>query len=460
MDEKSNLYTMEVTPLELNVQTLERELNWFTEVIGTRLKLHFEEKCDFNDIYEIDPPDLSEDPSLYAHLIQHYNMSFAERIVLLLALIPHTRPQALDLLFSENTLIKRGYTEFGGIKGNYHSGFIPTGETALFILSGINLVHRYSVLYLFKENHFFHQHSILKLDRDTNSRNEPVQSAPIVVSKEYLSYLTTGETFKPDYTTDFPAKLISTPLEWSDLVLDHQVREEIDDIMTWIHHGNELMEDWNLSKKVKRGFRTMFYGPPGTGKTLTACLIGKTLGLDVYRIDLSMVVSKYIGETEKNLSSVFDQAEHKNWILFFDEADALFGKRTQTSSSNDRHANQEVAYLLQRIEDFPGVVILASNLKGNLDDAFARRFQSMIYFPVPGEEERLQLWQNAFDKSLELDDEVDLNRIAEKYSITGGAITNVLRFCAIRSKQRNSTKVLLHDLEFGIRKEFSKEGKG
>ncbi len=117
------------------------------------------------------------------------------------------------------------------------------------------------------------------------------------------------------------------------------------------------------------------------GKSLTASLLGKSANMDVYRIDLSKVVSKYIGETEKNLSNIFDMAENKDWILFFDEADALFGKRTSASDSKDRYANQEVADLLQRIEDFPGIVILATNLKSNLDEAFARRFQSMIYFP-------------------------------------------------------------------------------
>ena len=396
MDGRNDSSSMEVTHLDLNAITLERELNWFAEVIKTRLNLYFGEPCEWEDVFQIPAPNVEDDQSLYASLVRHYQMSPAERLVLVLALIPHVRPQALDLFYLENTATKRGYTEFGGLAGKFHSGFIPTGETAAFLLSGNDIQLRFSVFYLFKEDHFFHRHSILKLERAHDGADEPVLSSPITISQEYLSYLTTGDNYKPDYTTNFPAKLIHTPLDWENLVLDHHVREEVDDIITWIQHGHEIMEEWGLDKKVKRGYRAMFYGPPGTGKTLTACLMGKSLGLDVYRIDLSMVVSKYIGETEKNLSNVFDQAEHKNWILFFDEADALFGKRTQTSSSNDRHANQEIAYLLQRIEDFPGVIILASNLKGNLDDAFARRFQSMIYFPTPNEEERIQLWKNAF----------------------------------------------------------------
>ena len=148
-------------------------------------------------------------------------------------------------------------------------------------------------------------------------------------------------------------------MAWDDLVLDDLVHEQVQEINTWLEHGATLMSDWGLYRKIKPGYRSLFYGPPGTGKTLTASLLGKTSGRDVYRIDLSMVVSKYIGETEKNLSKIFDTAENKNWILFFDEADSLFGKRTATNSSNDRHANQQTAHLLQRVEDFPGVVILA-----------------------------------------------------------------------------------------------------
>ena len=115
--------------------------------------------------------------------------------------------------------------------------------------------------------------------------------------------------------------------------------------------------------------------------------------MDEFRIDHYMIVSKYIGETEKNLANVFDQAENRNWILFFDEADALFGKRASTNTSNDRHSNQEIAYLLQRIEDFPGTVVLATNLKSNIDEAFSRRFQSIIYFPMPDQDLREVLWR-------------------------------------------------------------------
>lgn len=157
----------------------------------------------------------------------------------------------------------------------------------------------------------------------------------------------------------------------------------------------------------------------------------KKNNMDVYRVDLSMIVSKYIGETEKNLAGLFDLAENRNWILFFDEADALFGKRSSSNSSNDRHANQEVAYLLQRIEDFPGTIILATNLKSNIDEAFLRRFQSVVYFPIPTEELRSALWQSVLPKEWLGEDAERTIATAAQIELSGGMIVNIVRQAAI-----------------------------
>ena len=200
-------------------------------------------------------------------------------------------------------------------------------------------------------------------------------------------------------------------------------------------------------------------GPSGTGKTLTASLLGRVTGKDAYRIDLSLVISKYIGETEKNLEKVFKQAEHKDWILFFDEADALFGQRTQITDAHDRFANQEVSYLLQRVEDYAGVVILASNMKSNLDEAFVRRFQTIIHFPMPKQRERLRLWQNGFSEKTQLEDKIRLNEIAAKYEVSGGTIMNVVRHATLMALKKGTRSIVYADLMNGIRKEFQKEGK-
>jgi SpoVK/Ycf46/Vps4 family AAA+-type ATPase len=186
--------------------------------------------------------------------------------------------------------------------------------------------------------------------------------------------------------------------------------------------------------------------------------LGKRLGLEVRRVDLSQTVSKYIGETEKNLSAVMDRAEQRNWLLLFDEADALFGKRSESQSSHDRYANQEVAYLLQRLETFAGVVILATNLPNNLDEAFLRRFESVVYFPLPGPEQRLRLWQEAFSERARLD--ANLEMIAERHEISGGLILNVVRQVSLQAIASGGSTIQEADLQRAIRRELEKEGKG
>jgi SpoVK/Ycf46/Vps4 family AAA+-type ATPase len=245
-------------------------------------------------------------------------------------------------------------------------------------------------------------------------------------------------------------------MEWDDLVLNNHVMLQLKEIETWVKHHNKLMKEWGMERILKPGYKSLFYGPPGTGKTTTAALLGKKTNRDVYRIDLSQMVSKYIGETEKNLAKLFDRAENKEWILFFDEADALFGKRTTTRDAHDRYANQQVSYLLQRIEDFDGLVILATNLKSNIDEAFMRRFQSSINFPMPTSEERLKIWSNGFSKSVELDKSIDLTEIAAKYELSGGAIINVIQHCSLRSLARESNLITLNDIIEGIKREYHK----
>ncbi|MCL7419576.1 MAG: AAA family ATPase [Methylobacter sp.] len=194
-------------------------------------------------------------------------------------------------------------------------------------------------------------------------------------------------------------------------------------------------------------------------KTLTATLLGKQAGKDVFRIDLSRVVSKYIGETEKNLSRLFDKAENKNWILFFDEADALFGKRTDIRDAHDKYANQEVAYLLQRIESYNGLVILATNQRANIDEAFVRRFQTIIHFPMPRPEERYEIWQKTFPPQISIASDIDWQQIAARYELTGANILNVTHYCAVEILAEQSLSLDLKRLEAAILREFVKEGK-
>jgi hypothetical protein len=443
--------------IDANALALEREIEWFGRVLEARFQHYFSREPALLDIEGVEPPDLRRCDSAYARLARECGLGFAERIVLILALIPHLRPQALDAFFAVNQDLERGFTEFGGRKGKTHGGFLPSGETAAFILAGNDLRRRFELFRLFEDEHILVRRGIVRVE--TPASGEPFFSGALLVGNEWLSRFVTGRVSKPDYSMDFPAKLIETRLGWDDLVLAPEVMEEIENILGWLRHANTILTEWKLEKTLKPGFRSLFYGPPGTGKTLTATLIGASLGLDVYRIDLSMVVSKYIGETEKNLANVFDQAQNKNWILFFDEADALFGKRTQTSNANDRYANQEISYLLQRVEDFPGVVILATNLKANIDDAFARRFQSFVYFPMPDAAQRLRLWQGMFAQGGLLAPGVDLATLAEARELSGGAIANAVRYAAIRALRMERTQIERDDLYQGVARELLKEGR-
>lgn len=457
MMKKSTFNRMDIETIQSNAKAITAELHWLSQVIDTRMKLYWGKPGKYKDIFEIPPPDISRDPSMFAQIVNHYGMSVSERIVLLLSLTPHIQPQLLDVFFVKNADYDRGFTEFGGIKGQYHSGFIPTGETVAFLLSGNNLEERFGIIEIFSDDHFFQRFKILKLV--TANSGEPYLSGVLSLSAEYINYFTNGVTHKPDYNMNFPARLLHTELNWEDLVLDEQTLQHVLEIQDWIQYGDTMLNEWGMKKIINPGFRSLFYGPPGTGKTLAACLLGKSAGLDIYRIDLSMVVSKYIDETEKNLATIFDQAQNKNWILFFDEAEALFGKRTQIISSHDRYANQEISYMLQRIEDFPGVVILATNSKVNLDEAFTRRFQSMIYFGMPNAYQRKKLWENSFSQETVLEEKINLEEIASKYELTGAAIINVSRHSLLMALKRQTNIILQEDIVEGIRRELSRDVK-
>lgn len=434
---------------------MEQLIFWFQQVLNTAIQHYFQQEDEVLQMMEIElPPDAKLEEIIG---LPEQQITFEEKVVLMLTLMPHLRPQVLDIFFVNNKNFDRPYTEFGGWKGLSHSGFLPTAETAVFILAGNSLENRKAVMRLFDREHWFYKKNIIRLE--TAGDGEPFLSGLLRVSDEVLSQVLFDKEYKPDYAIGFPAKRITTLLNWKDVVLSYQVTLEINEINLWINHHHTIMEKWGMKRFLKAGYRSLFYGPPGTGKTLVATLIGKRNNMDVYRVDLSMIVSKYIGETEKNLAHIFDLAENRNWILFFDEADALFGKRTSTTTSNDRHANQEVAYLLQRIEDFPGTVILATNLRSNIDEAFSRRFQSTIYFPMPDQDMRTELWKKMLPGEWLKTDADGMIRQSARHELSGGSISNVIRRCALRMLAENKDCLSEEVLNESIQKELYKEGK-
>lgn len=248
------------------------------------------------------------------------------------------------------------------------------------------------------------------------------------------------------HSGDNIARYITTPLEWSDLVLDDATRGDVEDIATWLRHSHTLMEDWKLAGRAKPGWRSLFMGPPGTGKRLTALLIGKTAGCDVYRVDLFRLASKEAEEEDAALDALLAQAQAENWILLVELDGTFFDER-----DNDRAANQQIAYLLQRLEDFPGVVIVASNLAALADEAFARRFESVIHFPVPTVAERVRLWKDA-SAGVPRADDVDFEKLARDYELSGGAIATALRAACLRAFHRDPPSVTMADLEAAIKR--------
>ena len=432
---------------------LQSAFDWLTQIIAGCLSVHFGKA----ERLESDSLGLYDDDSWLAGFIQRYNPSTEEFTVLLLALAPHLRPGFFSKLIAEHLPEGGDFPEFGGVKGANHRGILPTGETAQFILAGNDLEKRLEVQQLLSSEHWFARQRILWLE--PMREGEPVMSGRLVLDPEVVERLTLGQVSKPRFSMDFPAEHIETEMEWDDLVLHPNTLRQIREIEHWIKHNDTLLYDWGMKKQIKPGYRALFYGPPGTGKTLTATLLGKHTGKDVFRIDLSRVVSKYIGETEKNLSRLFDKAENKNWILFFDEADALFGKRTDIRDAHDKYANQEVAYLLQRIEGYNGLVILASNQRANIDDAFVRRLQTIIHFPMPRAEERYEIWQKTFPPQITIANDIDWRHIAARHELTGAGILNVTHYCAVEVLAKQSRHIDLKGLEAAILREYVKEGK-
>ncbi|PWW11462.1 ATP-binding protein [Mangrovibacter plantisponsor] len=439
-----------------NVIVLWREMAWLSRVINQVICSYLKQEGHERHWLDIPPPELVKGAP-YADLVTDWQLSIFERLGLALAMAPSIKPDTLDIFFGLNSLIDRPFTEFGGVSDKAFSGFIPTGQTLNFLISANNPDWRIYTQEIFSNKHRLMAEQVTQLLSVDDG--VPKWAGVYRLNEEWLHYFITGQRLRPELSASFPAHILESPLEWHDLVLDSEVMAQVEELHAWLNYGHKLMDEWQLAKKVKAGYRAVFFGPPGTGKTLTAALLGKATGREVYRVDLSMVVSKYIGETEKNLSRVFDAASYKEWILFFDEGDALFGKRSEVSSSNDRHANQLTGYLLQKIEDFPGTVIIATNLKTNMDEAFTRRFQSMVQFTIPGPQERLQLWKNAFNGVCELAGDVNLPTIADRYEVSGGQIINVLRQCALTAIQRDERTVTQSDIIASIRQEFRKDNK-
>ena len=432
--------------------------------------------------------------------LQKYKLTKEDAILLLIGIIPHVEPGLFDQ-YMDQTLngfpdYKGEFPRIGGTRGKNSRFFLPTGETALFIMAGDNLAKRLQLQQVFGAEHIFWEKKILWLEDMQNG--EPSMNGRLIISPDYADLLIYGKHTSPQFSITFPAKKIAPTREeddkqkrstLDDLIIPEEAKSQIDELKSWLNYNDELMNKYGMKGRLKKGYRALFYGPPGTGKTFAAQILGNDLDKEVYKIDLSMVVSKYIGETEKNLELLFARAEDKGWILFFDEADALFGKRTNVRDAHDKYANQEVSYLLQRMEDYNGLIILATNMKNNIDEAFIRRFNLILKFPTPDQNQRAQIWQRSLPRNAVFlkktvsgsaadikDEPADIPEAVKKYELTGGNIINIVHYTCIKAiesmyekdSDNNTGKqvtddtklpIYLSDVQDGIKRELLKEGK-
>jgi hypothetical protein len=255
------------------------------------------------------------------------------------------------------------------------------------------------------------------------------------------------------------ARRIQPAVSFEDLVLPPEVTDQLRDLIRRARRREQVLDVWKMGgPSRRRGMTALFAGPSGTGKTMAAEVIATALGLDLYVVDLATVVDKYIGETEKNLDRIFADAEGVNGVLLFDEADALFGKRSEVRDAHDRYANVEVAYLLQRLELFEGIALLASNLRSNLDDAFARRLDAVIDFPEPAEPYRRRLWQLCLRPPVPVAGDVDLDFLAQAFKLSGGNIRNIALTAAYWAADR-AEELSMTDLVRAVQAEYRKLGR-
>jgi AAA+ superfamily predicted ATPase len=262
------------------------------------------------------------------------------------------------------------------------------------------------------------------------------------------------------YDFGFLATRVKKAFNWDDIILNENCKNRLADICNRVKYKDKVYDQWGFKEKSPygNGISMLFYGPPGTGKTMAAQVMAKQIGCELYKVDLSQIVDKYIGETEKNLKKIFDNANRANVMLFFDEADSIFSKRTQVSNANDKYANVETSYLLQKMEEYEGICILATNFLVSFDDAFKRRIKFMVNFPMPDEKERLVIWQKAFPSGMRLSPDIQLQRLAEKYELTGSSIKSIVISSAFYAAANNEEISMKH-IFLALKDELEKDGK-
>src|SRR5574337_873128 len=335
------------------MESIVQDFEWLKKYAADVAKNFESFSADSKTIDLPEPPLIISATDHYAGFLEDAQLNKYERLALVLALSPHLSHNFLQILnLKGNPALLRQNDNSGAL--------MPTGETFLFLASAGQENEKLKFHSILGTSHQFYKKSIL--DLEVTESYFPSSYGILAVSPSHKDLFLYNRFSKPRYNAGFPAHLLETNLTWADLVLNDFTRKSLEEIKTFVTHETKLRREVG-GNHMKPGYRALFYGASGTGKTLAVTLLGKELNRDVYRVDLSMVISKYIGATSKNLNALFNTAEDKGWILFFDEGDAVFSRRSEAGSGEDKnakHANQNTAFLLQRIENYNGLVIVAT----------------------------------------------------------------------------------------------------
>lgn len=440
----------------VNARALQAEIEWLIDIIHRRTAAMKENRTSLEEVQEIKAPALLPD-SAYGKLCLRLKLGTAERMLFILAFVPYFRPSLLTTHFrDEQHPLQVKWPQFGGFIKSGSRQFVPSMQTFLYLMYGQDRQLAMGQELMLREKSDLFKEGII-LEIPMHSLREPGNTSEelLTISQEYVDHLKSGREPKPEFGASFPANRLSTKYEWDDLVLPLTTMQKFQEMMKWLKSREKLQV---MAPKFNASAPILFYGSPGTGKSLTAQLIGKALSCDVFRIDLSMVVSKYVGETEKNLAHLFNKAENKDWILFFDEADSLFTKRTGVSNANDKWANLEVSYLLQRLESYNGISILASNIKENIDPAMTRRFRYIVEFTRPGVRERTILWQKLLPEAFTYHSDIPFDILARE-NVTGSNIANILFDACVQAVDQNVDVLNFEMIREGLIRELQKENR-
>lgn len=472
---------MNITPenAKKNTAILQEELNWLKALVIHRIGSP-KDTATLEELTSLPySKDLPEDGSHYVKLGKRLKLTLEDRLLLILGL---ARSMDDDAFFPLAELCSMGSLQLEEsqhwclrmIGGHLHAEtqtFIPTLKTLLFLLCGSNKIAQQEALLRFHTRHALFLEGIIEmhpLGAASPRGDRVVQdwiNHQIFLNPSYLRYFLGGPVPQPEDDLNLPIRLLDSGLTIDDLVLPDKVLSQLQPAMHFIQHGQEFFQREGIRNKFREGFIMLLYGPPGTGKTLTASALGNSLGIKTYQLEVSQVISKYIGETSQNMEKVFAELERAiQWlegqmcILFIDEADAVMGKRSNVKDSKDRYANMDVSFLLQRLEKFPGLLILATNYERNMDEAFGRRIQTYLHIPLPNEEQRKHLWRSILPKPYTYVSPNMPAILAHQFAMTGGHIQNILKQACLHAASDNLTVLEFNrHLEPYIKSEYSKK---